>query len=95
MKLYEEFIKNHNLVDRLYDMAHFFGLDDNNPEKRTIINKFFYYNLGNSEYVELIAKYFEDKKKRCTNNIELYFNINKLITDLDYLKQYILFDNEE
>lgn len=95
MKLYEEFIKSHNLVNRLYDMAHFFGLDDDNPIKQKTIKDFFYYNLGNAEYVELIAKYFEDKKKRYTKNIELYFNINNLITDLDYLKQYILFENEE
>ena len=95
MKLYEEYVKSHNLVNRLYDMSHYFGLDDNDPIKRKHIKRFFSYNLGNYEYVELIAKYFEDKKKRCSKNIELYFNIKDLINDLNYLKQFILFNDEE
>ena len=95
MKAYEDFIKSHNLVNRLYDMSHYFNLDEDNVEKKKIIKRFFEYNLGNAEYVELLAKYFEDKKIRCTKNIELYFNLKELISDLNYLKQYILFENEE
>ena len=95
MKAYEDFIRSHNLVNRLYNMSHFFNLDEDDEERMQIIKKFFKHNLGNAEYVELLAKYLDDKRLRCTKNIELYFNLKELIDDLNYLKQYLLFDNEE
>ncbi len=94
MKVYEEFIRTHNLVNRLYDMSNYFNLNKNNKEKSKVIKRFFHYNLGNIEYVELLAKYFDEKKQKCKNNVELYCNLKELINDLNYLKQYILFDDE-
>ena len=86
-KMYNEFIKNHNLINRMYDMLVYFNLlskTDNEIEIKTSIKK----QLANIEYVELTANYFEKKLKKNYNKIELRCNLKELIDDLNYLKQY-------
>lgn len=86
-KMYNEFIKNHNLINRMYDMLVYFNLlskTDNEIEIKTSIKK----QLANIEYVELTANYFEKKLKKNYKKIELRCNLKELIDDLNYLKQY-------
>ena len=69
-------------------MVLFFGtIKDSNNEKS--FKLFFKQSLSDEEYVETLAKYFEDKLKKHKKNIELRYNLTDLITDLDFLKQYI------
>ena len=90
MKKYRKFIKTHNLISRVYDMLHFF----NDYKFNKIASNKIKSNIGrmlvNIESVESLAKYFESKLKIDANNIELKYNINNLIIDLDYLKQYLV-----
>ena len=45
--------------------------------------------MQNIYYVETLAKFFEEKKEKNKKNIELRCNLIDLITDLDFLKQYL------
>lgn len=86
---YERFIKSHNLINRIYDMAFYFGTikRKNNEE---VIKNFFKQRLQDIVYVESLAKYFEKKVHKSNDNIDLKYNLQELIYDLNYLKQYLL-----
>ncbi len=86
---YINFIKSHNLVNRIYDMLFYFGtLKDEKNEKT--VKKFFVKKLDDIEYVETLAKYFERKLKQYKDKVEIKCNLLDLINDLNYLKQYLL-----
>lgn len=88
-KNWHSFVKSHNLVNRIYDMLDYLDFfKEKNIDADSIkigIKK----RLNSKYYVETLAKYFDDKKRRNKNNIELRCNLNDLINDLDYLKQYL------
>lgn len=81
------YIKSHNLVNRIYDMMYYLGCY--NDEDIKFIKSRIKYKLKNIYYVETLAKYFEEQKKKNRKNIELRCNLNDLINDLNYLKQYL------
>lgn len=86
---YINFIKSHNLVNRIYDMLFYFGtLKDEKNEKT--VKKFFVKKLDDIEYVETLAKYFERKLKQYKDKVEIKCNLLDLINDLNYLKQYLV-----
>lgn len=70
-------------------MVFYFGIIKN-PENEEVIKKFFIQRLEDSEYVETLAKYFEGKLRKNKNNIDLRCNLQDLIYDLEYLKQYLI-----
>lgn len=82
------FIKSHNLVNRIYDMIYYFRAIKN-PNDEETIKKFFKQRLEDVEYVESLAKYFEKKLRKNKSNIDLRCNLQDLVYDLDYLKQYL------
>ena len=87
-KKHRDFIKRRKLLDRIYDMLLYLGaIKDFNQESS--FKSFFKNNLNDIEYIESLAKYFDDKLKKNIQNIELKCNLSDLITDLDYLKQYL------
>lgn len=82
------FIKSHMLVNRIYDMIVYYGiLKDLNDEK--VVKRYLKKRLIDIEYVESLAKYFEEKLKYCRKNNDLKCNLIDLIYDLNYLKQYL------
>ncbi len=85
---FRAFIKSHNLVNRIYDMALYYHLIKNNDNEKEI-KKFFYNRLEDIEYVESLAQYFDKKLQRHPKNIDLRCNLIDLVYDLDYLKQYL------
>lgn len=87
-KDFYSFIKSHNLVNRIYDMIYYFGAIKN-PNDEETIKKFFKQRLEDVEYVESLAKYFEKKLRKNKSNIDLRCNLQDLVYDLDYLKQYL------
>lgn len=82
------FIKSHNLVNRIYDMLDYFDFFDNNNEY--IVKAEIKTKIQNIYYIETMAKFFEEKKLKSNGNIELKCNLNDLINDLNYLKQYLV-----
>ena len=75
---YINFIKSHNLVNRIYDMLFYFGtLKDEKNEKT--VKKFFVKKLDDIEYVETLAKYFERKLKQYKDKVEIKCNLLDLI----------------
>ncbi len=84
----KEFINSHNLVNRIYDMIFYFGIIKS-ENREFYIKKFFSQRLEKVEYVESLAKYFENKIKTSQQNIELKYNLKELVYDLNYLKQYL------
>ena len=88
-KGFNAFIRSHNLVDRIYDMIFYLGIVKNNKNKE-VIKRFLRQRLEDVAYVESLAQYFEKRKLKYKNNIELRYNLQELIYDLDYLKQYLL-----
>lgn len=48
-----------------------------------------YDSLQDIEIVETYAKYFENKLKKRNKSIELKCNLKELISDLNFLKQYL------
>lgn len=85
---FDRFVKSHNLVNRIYDMVFYFGMIKNSKDEENI-KKFFSQRLEDVEYVESLAKYFEKKRTKNKKNHDLQCNLNDLIYDLDYLKQYL------
>ena len=87
-KTWHSFVKNHNLVNRIYDMLDYFHCFDHTSDvelaKKEVKRK-----IQSIYYVETLAKYFEDKKNKHQKNIELRCNLVDLINDLDFLKQYL------
>ena len=94
-KKYYDFIKSHNLVNRLFDMLDYF---DFFMEKKNYSLDDLKYGIRNSlktlEGIEAYAKYFEDKLKKYRRDVETRCNLTDLITDLDYLKQYVTLEQE-
>ncbi len=84
----KEFINSHNLINRIYDMVLYFGIIKS-ENREFYIKKFFSQRLKKLEYVETLAKYFENKIKTSQQNIELKYNLRELVYDLNYLKQYL------
>lgn len=87
-KEFSTFVRSHNLVNRIYDMAIYYKIIKTTDEEK-IIKKFFHKKLKNLDYVETLAKYFEDEIQKSKNNIELQYNLKELVYDLNYLKQYL------
>ena len=79
-KDFYRFIKSHNLPNRIYDMLLYFGN----------IKKFFFQRLQDVEYVESLAKYFEEKLRKYKKFPDIRCNLLDLINDLNYLKQYLI-----
>lgn len=89
-KTWHSFVKSHNLVNRIYDMLDYLNFFENNKQDVELLKKNIKLNLRSKYYVETLAKYFEDKKRKNKKNIELRCNLIDLINDLDYLKQYLV-----
>lgn len=69
-------------------MVFYFGvINDSTKEKK--LKKIFRKRLLKIEYVESFAKYFEKRLTRNYKNVELRYNLKDLISDLNYLKQYL------
>lgn len=79
------FIKNHNLVNRIYEMLKYFDIIDYN--KRTAINSI-KDKMIMPEFIESLASIFEKKYKYC-KKVEVRCNLKELIDDLNILKQYL------
>lgn len=88
MNKVNNYIKRHNLVNRIYDMVLYFNVVKDTKEEKTI-KKFFLQNLKKVSYVESLAKYFETKLYKCKKNVDLKLNLEDLVNDLNYLKQYL------
>lgn len=86
---WKRFVRSHNLVNRVYDMLFYLKvLKNNDNEKNT--KRFFYYHLEDVEYVESLAKYFENQLKKYKSVADIRCNLLDLIQDLNYLKQYLI-----
>ena len=48
-----------------------------------------YNSLQDLETVETYAKYFDNKLRKKYRNVELKCNLKELISDLNFLKQYL------
>lgn len=85
------YISKRNLVNRVYDMLEYFGFSSKLNLTDEEIEEFMTCYLQDVYFVETLAKYFETrlKKKRYKTNIDLKVNLNQLINDLNYLKQYL------
>lgn len=81
------FINNHHLGKRVYEMLVYFDII-NFKKKPKHFQKLFKQKLLNVNFVETLAHFLEIKLKN-TNNIELKMNLKELIYDLNYLKQYL------
>lgn len=88
MRKVNNYIKRHNLVNRIYDMVLYFNVVKNNKDEKRI-KEFFLHNLKEVDYVESLAKYFETKMFKNKKNIDLKLNLEDLVNDLNYLKQYL------
>ena len=53
------------------------------------IKKFFKTKLLDIRFVETLAKFLDVKLRNSKNNYDLVCNLNELINDLNYLKQYL------
>lgn len=83
------YVKKHDIVNRVYNMLEFYELIDESFHKKTLRNSIEKKILTDIEFVETLASFFYKKSKNKNNNIDLQINIIKLINDLDYLKQYL------
>ena len=88
MKKATNYIKRHNLTNRIYDILCFLKMIKN-KNNEYLIKKDIRKNLYNVAYVENLAYLLEKKYKKIKNNIELKFSIKELIHELNYLKIYI------
>lgn len=87
---WHSYAKSHNLVNRIYDMLNYFELFKDYKETTKELKKQIYYKIRSLYYIENLAKYFEDKLKRNSKNVEIRINLTDLIYDLDQLKQYLV-----
>ncbi len=85
---FRRYIRSHNLVNRIYDMLYYFKVFKNNRSEKQV-KAFFNQRLEDITYVETLAKYFESKLRTNKKNHEVRCNLNDLISDLNYLKQYL------
>lgn len=70
-------------------MLYYFKAFKNFDLPRYEVKSKIYNNLKVIENVETYAKYFEAKLKKTKKNIDLKCNLKDLISDLNYLKQYL------
>lgn len=89
-KRIDNYIKSHNLINRVYDMLDYLNFFKNNKQDVELLKKNINLNLHSKYSVETLAKYFEEKKRKNNKNIELRCNLIDLINNLNYLKQYLI-----
>lgn len=89
-KDFKRFVRSHNLVNRIYDMVCYFGMIKDNQEIEKEVKMFFNKRLEDTVYVEELAKYFEEKLRKYKKIPEIRCNLLDLISDLNYLKQYLI-----
>ena len=87
-KIYN-YIENHNLVNRIYDMLDYFSFFKYSNKNERELKHGIRINIKSIYYVETLAKYLEGKRKKNKKNIDLKCNLDELINDLNYLKQYL------
>lgn len=87
---FKRFVRSHNLVNRIYDMVCFFGMIKDNKDVEKEVKMFFNQRLEDVVYVESLAKYFEEKLRKHKKTPEIRCNLLDLISDLNYLKQYLI-----
>lgn len=87
-KIYN-YIENHNLVNRIYDMLDYFSFFKYTKKNEKELKNGIKANINSIYYVETLAKYLECKRKKNKKNIDLKCNLDELINDLNYLKQYL------
>lgn len=81
------FIKSHNLLNRVFDMIYYYKVIKDLKYKENT-KKWLFQKLKDIDYVESLAKYFELKLSK-EKNIEVCCNLKDLINDLNFLKQYL------
>ena len=83
------FIKRKNLINRLVDMLYYLKIFE--KEKITIeeAHSQIKTNILDIYFLENLLKYFDQKLKKYNNKIQLKCNLRDLISDLDFLKQYL------
>ena len=91
-KGYDEFLIKHSLVNRIYHMLDYFRFfkDTNRIHNQIEVRKDIQDKLKTLAGIETFAKYFDDKKKKHRNDVELWCTLTDLITDLNFLKLYII-----
>lgn len=89
MKKISKYIETHNLVNRIYDMLDYFSFFKYKTKDERELKSGIKINLKSVYYVETLAKYLESKRKKNKKNIDLKCNLDELINDLNYLKQYL------
>lgn len=82
------FKKKHNIINRIYNMLVFMGTLKY-PHNEKVVKRFLNHKIEEVDYIETIAKFFESKKKLYKKNQEVICNLNALVYDLEYLKQYL------
>ena len=70
-------------------MLYYFYFFKSSPLSKMELKNNLFNSLQNIEMVENFAKYFEKKLKKKNNSIELKCNLRELISDLNFLKQYL------
>lgn len=83
------YIRSHSLAKRIYDFLVMFG-SIKNKDNEYNIKKFFAMRLEDAEYVESLANYFEQKIRKYKKNKELRYQLQDLVYELNYLKEYLL-----
>lgn len=83
------FIKRKHLVERVSDMLEFFCCQKLSNLKYETLNDKIKNKLIDITFLETLIKYFEQKYKSYYKKIEIRCNLEDLIYDLNYLKQYI------
>lgn len=69
-------------------LYYFYFFKDSSLSKKEIKANL-YNSLQDLENVETYAKYFENKLQKKYRNVELKCNLRELISDLNFLKQYL------
>lgn len=90
LKQSDKYAITHNLVNRIYDMLYFFYFFKNHKAPVRELKDEIRKNLKTANQVETIAKYFDTRLKKKYIDVEVKCNLKNLITDLDYLKQYLV-----
>lgn len=87
-KNWHNYAKSHNLFNRVIDMLEFFEFFDKTEDvkyaKRKVKDK-----MQSLYFVESLCYFFEKRLKQNMKNEEIRCNLYDLISDLNYLKQYL------
>lgn len=89
---WQNYIKNKNLINRIFDMLQYFNFTSDAFAK-TSLRDSLKSHINDIVFVETLIKYFDTKRKINKNKIELRCNLQMLVDDLDYLKQYLEKEN--